>query len=78
MLVEILIGIAVIFVCFSCAFFAAFILKKKEFVETQKYRVLKVSFLLPPIVNYWIIKLFLLLGGLLLGGYLMYSMFVNF
>lgn len=78
MLGEQIAGVAVILVCFSCAFFALFILKKQEFVETEKYRVFKDNFLLPPIVNYWIIKLFLLVGGLLLGGYLTYTMFVNF
>lgn len=75
MIGEIIAGIAVILVCFSCALFAIFILKKKEFVETEKFRVFKNILFFPPIVNYWILKLFLLLGGLFLGGYLTYVLF---
>lgn len=75
MIGEIIGFIAVILMCFSCALFAIFVLKKKEFVETEKYIVFKNILFFPPIVNYWILKLFLLLGGLFLGGYLTYVLF---
>lgn len=68
-------AIVVLFIGLAILCIGLFILRKDDFINTEKFSVFKNIFFLPPRINYWILKIFVVTGGVftcLIGFYLIY------
>lgn len=71
---EMLSTIGINLIGLSCAIIGFFVVRKKAFIETEKFTAFKNMLFLPLIVNYWIVKIILIVGGLFLVFFMIYLM----
>lgn len=72
---DVIAAIVVLFIGLAISCIGLFILRKDEFINTEKFSVFKNMLFLPPRINYWILKIFVVTGGILtclIGFYLIY------
>lgn len=66
-------GIIILLLGIACLVLGLIYLKKDKFLNTNEWAGFKNTLFLPPIVNFWLLKIFLVVGGsafVLLGIYL--------
>lgn len=58
-----LISLLFLIVCFIVLYMAFFYIRKNRFINTDDFAIFRDGFL-SPVINFWLLKVFLIVGGL--------------
>ena len=56
-------GVLILLMGISCLVLGLVYIRKKRFLDTDDFKGFKHTLFLPPIVNFWLLKLFLITSG---------------